>query len=199
MYTYRAKGAYIRSRQKCLEDFFILEKSHLSTSLIETLNIEGTVTNNPQAIAHFCAKFLWWIMRGCKMQVNKFNYNDGQSTDTGRGQTLRWWWWSRDEMAIRWWCGEEREEKPRNRWTSRRHEELTKSKRHEELTKSNGERGLTRHKNRTHTREQPQRSDNMRGNLLTYKGRWNQRQLVTLINTTSNHTHSITLTQTPQC
>ncbi len=64
MYTYRAQGAYIRSRQKWMEEgecntayFFRLEKSRLSTSLIETLNIEGTVTNNPHSIAHFCSKF----------------------------------------------------------------------------------------------------------------------------------------------
>ncbi len=64
MYTYRAQGAYIRSRQKWMEEgecntayFFRLEKSRLSTSVIETLNIDGTVTNNPQSIASFCSKF----------------------------------------------------------------------------------------------------------------------------------------------
>lgn len=64
MYTYRAQGAYIRSRQKWIEEgecntayFFRLEKSRLRTSLIETLNIDGTVTNNPQEIASFCANF----------------------------------------------------------------------------------------------------------------------------------------------
>lgn len=50
LYTYRAQGAYIRSRQKWIEEgecntdyFFRLEKSRLRTSLIESLNINGTV------------------------------------------------------------------------------------------------------------------------------------------------------------
>uniref|UniRef100_A0A3Q3AHM4 Reverse transcriptase domain-containing protein n=1 Tax=Kryptolebias marmoratus TaxID=37003 RepID=A0A3Q3AHM4_KRYMA len=64
IYLQKAKGAFIRSRKKWIEAgeqnsayFFNLEKHHGKLNLIQHLNINGVLTDDPKKIAHFCSSF----------------------------------------------------------------------------------------------------------------------------------------------
>uniref|UniRef100_A0A096MC09 Reverse transcriptase domain-containing protein n=1 Tax=Poecilia formosa TaxID=48698 RepID=A0A096MC09_POEFO len=64
MYQMRAKGAFIRSRQRWLEEgeqnsayFFNLEKSRYNSNTIHKLKINENVCNDPREITSFCADF----------------------------------------------------------------------------------------------------------------------------------------------
>lgn len=64
MYSNKAKGAFIRSRKRWIEEgeqnsayFFGLERYHGKSKLIQQLNINNTITDNPKSIAVFCAEF----------------------------------------------------------------------------------------------------------------------------------------------
>lgn len=64
LYKVRAKGAFIRSRQKWLEEgetnssyFFRMEKHHFQSNSITQLVVDGSITNNPKKIAAHCANF----------------------------------------------------------------------------------------------------------------------------------------------
>ena len=110
--------------------------------------------------------------------------------DTGRGQTLRWQMKQGrdgDPVVVRWsTCSSENQE-PWNIQTTRRNwrnpdEELSRRGTGTGHTPRNNNNDLT----------------TWEGNYWAYKGNWDWWQLETLINTTSNHTHTITLTQTDQ-
>ncbi len=62
LYMLKAKGAFIRSRQKWMEEgernsayFFRLEKSHSKTNSIQQLKIDNTLCDNPKLIATYCS------------------------------------------------------------------------------------------------------------------------------------------------
>lgn len=64
LYLSKARGAYIRSRKKWLEEgelnsayFFKLEKRNYSLSTIEQLRINGNIVKDPKEIAEFSASF----------------------------------------------------------------------------------------------------------------------------------------------
>lgn len=60
----KAKGAFIRSKKRWIEEgeqnsfyFFGLERYHGKFNLIQQLNINDTVADNPKSIAVFCTDF----------------------------------------------------------------------------------------------------------------------------------------------
>lgn len=64
MYRSKAKGAYVRSRKKWLEEgeqnsayFFRLERSNAVNASIDRLRANDKVLDNPKEIASFCSKF----------------------------------------------------------------------------------------------------------------------------------------------
>ena len=64
IYSNKAKGAFIRSRKRWIEEgeqnsayFFGLEKYQGKFNLIQQFNINDTVTDNPKSIAVFCSDF----------------------------------------------------------------------------------------------------------------------------------------------
>lgn len=64
IYLYKAKGAFIRSRKNWIEEgeqnsayFFNLERRQGRLNLIQQLNINGAVTDDPSRIASFCTSF----------------------------------------------------------------------------------------------------------------------------------------------
>lgn len=64
LYTFKAKGAFIRSRAKWLEEgeqnssyFFNLEKHHFNNNDINRLNVNGIVTEDMKKISDFCFTF----------------------------------------------------------------------------------------------------------------------------------------------
>ncbi len=64
IYLQKAKGAFVRSRKKWIEAgeqnsayFFNLERHHRKLNLIQQLNINGDLTDDPSRIADFCSSF----------------------------------------------------------------------------------------------------------------------------------------------
>lgn len=64
MYRQKAKGAFIRSRSKWLEEgeqnsryFFSLEKYRSTNNSISKLNVNGAITEDHRKISEFCSKF----------------------------------------------------------------------------------------------------------------------------------------------
>ncbi len=64
LYRQKAKGAFIRSRSKWLEEgeqnshyFFSLEKHHSTINNISKLNINGAITEDQRKTADFCSSF----------------------------------------------------------------------------------------------------------------------------------------------
>ena len=64
MYRVKAEGAYVRSRKQWLEEgeqntayFFRLEKSRSRANCIRKINIDGTVTDDPQTVSNHCLMF----------------------------------------------------------------------------------------------------------------------------------------------
>lgn len=64
MYRQKAKGAFIRSRSKWLEEgeqnsryFFSLEKYRSTNNSIRKLNVNGAITEDHRIISEFCSKF----------------------------------------------------------------------------------------------------------------------------------------------
>lgn len=64
IYTHKARGAFVRSRAKWLEEgeqnshyFFNLEKYHSNLNTINKLNIDGDLTSNFDSISKYCSRF----------------------------------------------------------------------------------------------------------------------------------------------
>ncbi len=81
IYKYKADGSYIRSRRKWLEQgeqssayFFRMEKHNFKNLTINSLQVNGTLTDNPKEIASFCSNFYSELYKSnyCKESASLF-------------------------------------------------------------------------------------------------------------------------------
>lgn len=91
IYLHKAKGAFIRSRIKWIRAgeqnlayFFNLERHHGKLNLIQQLNINGDLTDDPSRIADFCSSFYSELYKTkyCHQSATSFfNSNATQITE----------------------------------------------------------------------------------------------------------------------